>query len=41
MKKAGLPEGAIRQKMAQDSIEEKEIENYFKSEEYTDIKSST
>jgi hypothetical protein len=41
MKKKGLPEGAIRQKMTQDGIEEKEINDYLKSQEYEDIKPST
>lgn len=41
MKKIGQPEGAIRQKMTQDGIEEKEIDDYFDSQEYKDIKPST
>jgi len=41
MKKIGQPEGAIRQKMTQDGIEEKEINDYFDSQEYKDIKPST
>lgn len=41
MKKVRLPEGAIRLEMSKDGIEEKEIENYFKSEEYKEINPST
>ena len=41
MKKIGHPEGAIRQKMTQDGIEEKEIDDYFDSQEYKDIQPST
>jgi len=39
MKKNRIPELAIRQKMTVDSIEEKEIEDYFNSDQYKDIKS--
>jgi hypothetical protein len=41
MKKIGQPEGAIRQKMTQDGIEEKEIDDYLDSQEYKDIQPST
>jgi len=40
MKKIGQPEGAIRQNMSNNGIEEKEINNYFDSQEYKDIKPS-
>lgn len=41
MKKTGLPEGAVRQKMIRDGIEKKKIDDYFDSQEYKDIKPST
>ena len=41
MKKTALPEEAVRQKMIRDGIEEKEINDYFDSQEYKDIKPST
>ena len=41
MKKVGLPEVAIRQKMIQNGIEKKEIDDYLDSQEYKDIKPST
>ena len=38
MRKTGVSEQAIRQKMTTERIEEKEIDEYFKSQEYTNIK---
>jgi len=41
MKKVGLPEEAVRDKMNQNGIEKKEIDDYIDSQEYKDIKPST
>lgn len=41
MKKIGQPEEAIRQKMIQNGIEKKEIDDYFKSQEYQSIQPSS